>query len=145
LLNIEGDLLASHHQRESNKQSAASLQDGLHHSHGTHTMHLTLTPLIFYFFILGALHLETTLYSSSDALFFMLFCSEFGKMYQVLFTEPFFFGNFQCIKLSENNNKYLVALSNPLESPNKLSKARLNTVIWGELARKNSLVIEHLP
>jgi hypothetical protein len=34
----------------------------------------------------------------------MLFHSEFGEIYQVLFTEPFFFRNFQCIKLSENNN-----------------------------------------
>jgi hypothetical protein len=68
-------------------------------------MHLTLTPPIFYFFILGALHLETTLYSGSDALFFMLFHSEFGEIYQVLFTEPFFFGNFRHVKLSENNNK----------------------------------------
>jgi hypothetical protein len=70
-----------------------------------HTMPLTLTPPIFYFFILNTLHLETTLYSSLDALFFMLFHSEFGEIYQVLFTEPFFFRNFQHVKLSENNNK----------------------------------------
>jgi hypothetical protein len=107
LLNIEEDLSASHHQRGSNKQSATPLQDGLHHSNGNYTMHLTLTPLIFYFFILSTLHLETTLYSSSDVLFFMLFHLEFGKIYQVLSTKPFFFGNFQCVKLSKNNNNQL--------------------------------------
>jgi hypothetical protein len=34
----------------------------------------------------------------------MLFHSEFSEISQVLFTEPFFFGNFRRVKLSENNN-----------------------------------------
>ncbi|KAI9507659.1 hypothetical protein F5148DRAFT_86910 [Russula earlei] len=65
---------------------------------------LILTSPTFLFFILGTLHLEASFHSGSNGLFFMIFCVEFGEIHQVLSTNPFLFGNFRRVTLSENDN-----------------------------------------